>query len=320
MNTRLKILKPYLPFVMIFPLASFPNRLLQKWRWMIKWFLFPKLRISGARITENTVNTNSRLVLNKSHTLGEKNVVIEVPKDKVIFEHVKRLGHWEMEVCLFLSNGLREISTREKKIGTLVDLGANSGLISLQVGRMVNSKAAMVLVEPILMHVEAINFNLSILREKCDIRIFPIALGRRNERLDIYSDVDNFGNTSLSIDAMPDNNYLSQKIDVVDARDWAVANLDESEFFVIKSDLQGHDALVLSRIPERIWEKTERAVVEIWASKEIDVNDVSGCIRMWGMHKRLSWDWAGKLTCTPEEVRTFWLSQDNTQRNLYISR
>jgi hypothetical protein len=114
--------------------------------------------------------------------------------------------------------------------------------------------------------------------------------------------------------------YLSQKIDVADARDWAVTNLDGSGFFVIKSDLQGHDALVLSRIPERIWDKTESAVVEIWASKEIDERDVSGCIRMWGMYKRLSWDGAGHLNCTLEEVRNFWLSQDNTQRNLFISR
>ena len=129
MKDKLRILKPYVPLVNITPIFSFPKRLVKKWKWMVRWFLFPKLRISGARITENTVNTNSRLVLNKSHTLGEKNVVIEVPKDKVIFEHVKRLGHWEMEVCFFLSNGLREISTREKKIGTLVDLGANSGLI-----------------------------------------------------------------------------------------------------------------------------------------------------------------------------------------------
>jgi tRNA1(Val) A37 N6-methylase TrmN6 len=51
----------------------------------------------------------------------------------------------------------------------LVDLGANSGLISLQIGRMVNSKATMVLVEPIPIHAEAINFNLSPFREKCDI-------------------------------------------------------------------------------------------------------------------------------------------------------
>ena len=287
---------------------------------MLKWFLLPTLRLSGARKIENMRNTNSHLILNRTQALGEKNFIIEVPKDKVIFEHVKRLGCWEVEVCLFLSQGLKEIANREKKIGTLIDLGANSGLISLQTARMLKSGALLVLVEPIPIHVEAINFNLSTLAETFDVTIFPIALGKNNEKMHIYSDVKNFGNTSLSINAMPNHDFLSQIVDVEDARDWAVANLDESEFFVIKCDLQGHDAMVLSRIPERIWDKTECAVVEIWASTEIEAADVDKCLSIWSGYQRLSWDAEGQISSTLEEIRIFWLSQVNAQRNLFISR
>jgi FkbM family methyltransferase len=287
---------------------------------MHKWFLLPALRLSGARKTENIVNGNLHLVLNKKQALGEKNFIIELPKDRVIFEHVKRLGCWEIEVCLFLSQGMRRISTKHQKIATLIDLGANSGLISLQTIRILNTKAVLVLVEPVPIHLEAINFNLSSLRETCSIRIFPIALGKENEKMQIYSDVNNFGNTSLSINAMPDKNFLTQVVDVVDTQDWAVANLDESEFFVIKSDLQGHDAMALSRIPQRIWDRTECAVVEIWASPEINEIDVDKCLAIWSISHSLSWDAGGLLICTPTELRKFWLSQANTQRNLFISK
>ena len=146
------------------------------------------LGFRGAKELGNIANLNSQLKLNQNYPLGKKGTLIQIPKDKVIFDAVKLRGQWGTEESIYLAKFLQEFPK-----ALLIDVGANCGLISLATLNIANQMNDVILVEPIARHVEAIEFNLRKISNKS---IYPFALGSKKYEQVLYTNLDNFGGTT----------------------------------------------------------------------------------------------------------------------------
>ena len=145
----------WIPITSPTPVKTFPKRLIIKWRNILTKILSPVQRISrtlfysakilassiairirsrfrGARIVGVSQNGNTILRLNKNYALGRKGTDLELPQDLVIFESVKSRGDWELEESEFLAIALRKVGKIPNSKAALLDIGANTGLVTLQ--------------------------------------------------------------------------------------------------------------------------------------------------------------------------------------------
>jgi phage-related protein len=77
----------------------------------------------------------------------------------------------------------------------------------------------------------------------------------------------------------------------------------------------------LSRLPKRIWENCESAVIEVWALDEISRKDVDHLLSKCQDFAQVSWyPNARGREIELSEVREFWLSKSGSYRNLFLSK
>ncbi len=156
--------------------------------------------------------------------------MLEIPQDDVIYMDVKNHGVWEEDVCLYLVGLLSRYSAGKNQIlgaeratdnaVTFLDLGANSGLVSLQVIALAEAKCSVIMVEPILSHVEAIQFNTKTLNDSVDISIHNFALGTENGKFSIFTQKKNRGNSSL-FKTVVGSDFEENFIEVVETKAFA---------------------------------------------------------------------------------------------------
>ena len=89
---------------------------------------------------------------------------------------------------------------------------------------------------------------------------------------------------------------------------------------MIKCDIQGMDSMVLSRIPNDIWQKTDRAVIEVWATETVESRDVESLVEKLSNFKYLSWQQNLRELVSISDVSNFWLSKSGEQKNLFMSK
>jgi FkbM family methyltransferase len=276
-----------------------------------------KLRFRGARIVGVTQKGNTILRLNKDYALGLKGTDLELPRDLTIFQYVKSFGNWELQESEFLAMGLREVAKLPNSKAALLDIGANTGLVTLQAMNLSKTTVEVFLFEPIPRHVSAIKNNL---RNVPDIHINEFALSDANGESEIFTQTTNHGNTSLIKSVVPSDELISTKIQLVSTSEYCDTSLTNFDSYVIKCDTQGMDALILSRIPNRIWQSTEFAIVEVWALPEIREQDVTHLLAMWQNFQYAKWDLTSQESIGLSEIGEYWLSKSGTQRNLFLSK
>ena len=88
----------------LLPLKTFHLRVYKKWKFLINYRLLPFLHLKGARKFDQLKNGNLLISLNAASSLGSKGTVLEVPKDKIIYQELRLRGEWEKEVSNFLSS------------------------------------------------------------------------------------------------------------------------------------------------------------------------------------------------------------------------
>lgn len=304
------------------PINTFPRRLMRKWYFLISElvdYVGISLGFFGARTIGISSNGNSLLKLNKDYALGCRGTVLELPRDQVIYRMVKRTGSWELEESKFLAHGLERVrsSVSTAKVA-LIDIGANAGLVTLQAINLSIAKVEVFLFEPVPRHAAAIRHNL---RDIPEIHINEFALSDRNGEAIIFTQATNHGNSSLLNSVVPEAGMISTEIQLVDTTMYCNKYLDKFDSYIIKCDTQGMDAVILSRVPERIWENCESAVIEIWALNEISPGDVEVLLAMFERFEYVSWfPIAGNAKVELSEVRDFWLSKSGAFRNLFLSK
>ena len=274
----------------------------------------------GAQIVGTSPSGNSLLKLSRSSALGHRGAIIKVPRDRVIFESVRQEGAYSSDISDFLAKGLDSNLDLRKK-SALIDIGANSGLITLQTARMAQGLHHYFLFEPLPAHAEAIRHNLDNLPKTVPVEVHQIALSDQNGQATIFTEMLNHGNSSFLQQAIahPDE-QIRTTVETVDTGHFFAdfgANFDR---FVLKCDTQGMDAAILSRIPERIWERVERAAVEIWALPDIGEAEVQHTLYLWSSFNRIAWDPNFRQTTTLAEVAKFWTNKSRAERNLFLQR
>lgn len=243
---------------------------------------------------------------------------MEIPRDNTIFEHIRLDGCWEIEESEYLSRGLRRLSSDLSQKVALIDIGANTGLITLQTMNLAETTNDLFLYEPLQNHVKAIKTNLLSFESKCKLQINEFALSDRDGSAQIFIELLNHGNSSLIESAVSMYQMKTQTIQLVNSSNYFSNSFSEYNALVLKSDTQGLDATILSRIPESVWRKIQFAIVEIWALKEINSSEVATLIQLWKHFKYISWDSDGNEIITLESVKEFWLSGSRDSRNLHL--
>lgn len=307
-------LKKWIPFSKLLPLKTFLKRSLRKWNYTYG-FLFG---LSGADEIGQSENGNVKLKLRKNYFVGSKGDIIEIPKDRVIYEEILRLGEWELEESAFLANGLKLACKESGENVALLDIGANTGLITLQTMNSANTHNHIFVFEPIKRHFNALRSNLDSLSRKVPLHFINAALSDRNGEAEIYSNSSNFGNSSLIESVIPNGQVESVKL--IDAEEFWEKHLNYFERFVLKSDTEGLDALILSRFPNLFWSKVERAIIEIWAIPSIQKKHVDFILNQLSLFQFTSFSIDRTKSVDSEEIRKFWLGKSGKHLNLFLSR
>jgi FkbM family methyltransferase len=312
--------RSWIPIPQPYPLKTFPQRLMRKWIGIahnITATIGLRLGFSGARVVGVTQNGNTLLQLNKNYALGPRGTKIELPRDLCIFESVRRWGLWELDESEFLARGLRKVGKLVDSNIALLDIGANTGLVTLQTMNLSKMNIEVFLFEPIPRHVSAIEHNLRNVRKT---HINKFALSEKNGIAEIFTMSTNHGGTSLLESAVPSNGSIRTEIELVDTAEYCDRFLNEFDHYVIKCDTEGMDAQILSRIPNRIWQKTEVAIIEVWALPEIREQDVTQLLGMCQDFKYASWNPKSQERVSLNEISEYWLSKSGTMRNLFLSK
>lgn len=298
-------------------IKSFHQKLIRKWIYNAKNLVIYSSSIcgfSGAKDIGIGPSGNNLLKLNKNYPLGHKGTIIELPKDNVIFKHVRLRGTWELVESKFLASGLQKAGGIKSKLA-LLDIGANTGLVALQAINIAGSNAEIFLFEPVPRHAYAVSQNLKSLP---NIHLNEFALSDKNGEAEIFTDTLNHGNTSLFNSAAPFAEIKTQ-IKLVDTLEYCSDFLKIFDSYVIKSDTQGMDALILSRIPNWIWKKCECAVIEVWALPEINKKHVEDLLVKIQKFEFIDWTPKSQKKIALHEISEFWLNKSGAQRNLFLS-
>lgn len=304
-----------------FPIRTFPERLVKKMKKVV-FFCFhlisSALGVRGMKVVGSTLNGSVLLKLNQSKPLGIKGKVISIPRDEVIFRNLQFFGEWEIEECSFLANALKKVS-QTKRVAFL-DFGANVGTVSLQTLGLAQTNAEVIMVEPLPIHVMCIESNIVDLAKTNKVNIYPFALGKTNGNTRAFTQSGNSGNTTLMSNIIPSEESSVLEITMRKTEDFVQEALLGYSRYVLKSDLQGYDAVVLASIPKDIYDRTEAAVVEIWALEGIKPSEVRRCLDLWGSFSQMSWSVNSMTKISQSEVADFWLSESGESRNLFMMK
>ena len=325
----MKFLKKWIPIPRLSPINTFHTRLVKKWTNILNvittitlgkiLFLTSFLGFNGARRVKFLENGNAVVRLNRDCALGKKGSTLQLPKDDVIYKSVQLDGSWELKECIFLANGITLSAEDKNSSLALIDIGANTGLVTLQVMNMLDVECDFVLFKPIPRHFHAIEYNL---KHNSRVRIFNAGLASKNSVAEIYTQSNNHGNSSLLKSAMPmsrTSESISTFIDLLDTHEVCSDLISRYDSIVIKCDTQGMDALILSEFSSEFWTKVQYALIEVWALPEVDENHVSSLLLNIGKTHKAKWD------SDFEEVdlllvSEFWLSKSGESRNLFLEK
>ena len=316
---NLNNVKKWVPFTSILPLNTFLIRLKKKNLYTLQ-LIYSIIGLSGARIIGALPNGCFQVRLNKSSILGEKGTILNLPKDNVIFQNVRTYGHWGKHECEFISRALQtaHLSTQSKV--ALLDIGANVGLVTLGAINLSKTATDIHLFEPTPIHIFALKHNLKNLKISGDIFVNEHGLSNKSETIKLYRDLGNSGHSSVFNKAVNVQNREEIEVRLESANQYFESNLLNYDSFIVKSDIQGLDAQVLSNFPIEFWKKVKAAVIEVWAFTEVKNEDVEDLITKLDGFQNLSWDPYFRIKPTITEIKKYWLSRNNQQRNLYISK
>lgn len=183
---------------------------------------------------------------------------VDLPFDRIIMPRMLQEDVWQPEQLAFV------VEHAPKGPTVLFDLGANVGLVTRQWCHVLPSIVAAVCWEPHPLNYRLLVGNLSHLPH---VRCQQVALGTEDGTLPFFLDGDNAGNYSLVPDTMAGAGAPSIPV-ACRAISEAVLNeplaADHRGLPVIwKTDVQGLDELLTTRLPDSFWARVAVGVIEI---------------------------------------------------------
>jgi FkbM family methyltransferase len=269
-----------------------------------------KTRLAGARINKNSDAVGS-VVLNTHSPLGRRNQVIYVEKDDVIYREIILNGSWGSEESSFLTSLL-------KKDSTLIDLGANVGLITRQVLNRFNSHLKVIAVEPRRQTMINLKANLQTFKNNSlyEIHYCQFAQGKTDGFTTLYTEENNIGNSSLVFNLA--QSKKSEEIQIMSGKNFERRFLSTATNCVLKSDLQGYDALVLNQFDNGFWDNVIGGIIEIWPNEYQNSTDVRNLLAKISHRFIFSFSTDFKNPVAAGEIVSYWLNPTLKSQNLFF--
>ena len=316
----IKVLR-FLPLVRLKPMKTFWHRLGKKssspWIRLVNRILC-NLGIKGARVIGKSPLGNILLRFSVDTPVASKNEIICIPKDLVIFQSVKNSGTWELENCIFLAEAFKSSNNSALKANTLLDIGANSGMITIQTARLAREPIYAYCVEPLPINLEALRANLQKQTQLADYKIYPFALSREDGIAQIYSEKVNIGNSSLyEMDKWQD--AFNTEIKLRNTSEFIQQEFSDTAVIVLKCDTQGSEVNILTSFPRSFWSKIVRGIIEIRSAANLIPDQIFPILNSLENYNFLFWgdDSGEKIDLL--EIEKFWLEGSGEERDLYFS-
>ena len=280
--------------------------------------------IIGSRKIGTHESGNTLLRLNKKSKLGHRGSKILMPKDNVMYKHVKYFGSWEPEECQYLACALDIMEKSSEKV-TLVDVGANCGLTTLQVvnSRKIKpkiSKTKYIAVEPFLLHLVALRENLKPIPDS-NLTIYPYALTHNHTgKIQLFTETNNYGNSSLLDEVV---NRVNRRVEIVETKTIKeFTDLYDLKYtnIVLKIDTQGLDWMLLSEFAKNLSINMKVVMVEVWAISSISISDLENLREFISDFDYRSWTPFDSSRISIAEIFDFWSGKSEKTRNLYLSK
>ena len=314
----------WVPVVKFKPISSYKSRLMFKIKWIfvrIRRQIKFKTHLSGCNSLGIDIFGNRELQLRRSGLLGNKGSLVYVPNDKVIRRRVEQTAAYEFDTVTFLATALSEANDRK----AFIDIGANTGLITLQT---MNSYfrfntapiAAAYLFEPISQFAQAITVNLKNLNGFVeDIQIIEKFLDSETNSKEVFINPNNLGNIS-AFRLLESKQFSKQTINTIDAKVFFTKVIKDFDSFILKCDIEGYDAKVLSRLPKEFFEKLNAAVIEIHPHPAVNQSDIVNTINRLGVFGSFGFRPDMKYPITNKALELYWLDTTKSVRNIYYKK
>ena len=247
----------------------------------------------------NNINSNlvsspsiSVLNLNEETTLGKKNEKIFVTNDSYQTWYImndKKFHQQFIDQVNKLSNQNIEYN--------LIDIGANTGLLTRCLLNNVNNIKNSFLVEPDRDNIFCIENNL---KNYKNINIEKLALDVEDGEKKLFIDQNNKGNLSFNFEMMK---LKQDKLSFMNSEDnYQIVNCKSvKKYFkqiknglknIIKIDVQGHDEVIFQEIPEDELSKTDILILEVTPlkSKILDKNKFNSNLKFFKKYTNFNGD------------------------------
>ncbi len=256
-------------------------------------------------------SANEVLRLRSKSIFGPRGTELIVPKDNFIYLHFKRSGFWSLPTSFFIRQNMKQLEDP-----LILDLGAHAGLVSLQALKMNFNYGRVVAVEALPNHYHALvcNFPPGKLVAFSGAITGEDGLGK----ITITVDTNNLGNSSLLSNLVSSQNVQENQTEVDVISKELLLNEIGSSNFILKSDLQGYDAKVLSSFPTNFWNSCIAGVIEINAGSAINALEVSEVLYRIDCYANVSWTPFSIKRLNTQEIYEFWTSRSGRERDLYF--
>lgn len=198
---------------------------------------------------------NISFIIQKNIPLGEKGQKIELFIDQIITPNVIKDGCWD----IFIINFIKKFS-KKKTVYTIIDIGANIGLISRQI---INSGIKIRFVfcfEPEINNFLLLKNNINFFK---NIFFFNVGLGKvKKNSAKLYLDTLNKGNYSF-INKNKKKQYSISKILNANHTLKKIIFNKKINNIIYKSDTQGHDLEIFLSLDVDILKKIKIISIEI---------------------------------------------------------
>ena len=198
------------------------------------------------------------LKIKRDSAFGKKNAFITSRIDQLITPNILKSGKWDYFIIEFIN----KYCLKKRSKFNFVDVGANIGLISLQLINTNRYIKNYFCVEPDIQNYNILKENLSVNKTN-NINTYNYALvdGKNKKKQKIFIDKSNFGNYSL----IKKNNYQIDYVKSYNAKKFLnrIINKYGSYKFIYKSDTQGYDEIILLSLGSNIIKRFKILILEI---------------------------------------------------------
>ena len=206
------------------------------------------------------------LQLTRDTSIGNEGDIIYLPNDVQQTWQLMKYGELEYPISKIIYDKLKS----DKKY-TLIDIGANVGLVSMYINNNNNNIENFICVEPVKNNFLCLKKNTKKLKNK---NIYNFGLSNKNLIGDIFIDQSNHGNSSLSVSMMEfskHKNYDTEKIEIRSVTSFfdLIKDQIKDKNLIIKIDAQLYDELIFSLIPKNVLNQTALLCYELTSSKNI---------------------------------------------------